>query len=188
VVVGRLFIAVTLPEEARHAVATLLDGHGKPLPGRVVHPRNWHLTLRFLGDTDDVAYERLLAALDQAPLGEPFRVALGRPGAFPQPARATVLWVGFAKGGAELQRLADAVEAAVELAGFPPEDRPFRPHLTLSRIRPHQDVRPVIDRLSFDGISWTVGEVAIIRSHLGPGGPRYEQLEQTILGGEHTFD
>lgn len=186
--VGRLFIAVTLPEEVRHSVAALLDGSGRPLPGRVVHPRNWHLTLRFLGDTGQVEYERLLAALTGAALGNPFRVALGDLGAFPRPERATVLWVGFATGGPELRRLASIVEAAVELAGLPPEERPFRPHLTLSRIRPHQDVRPVIGRLSLDGISWTVDGVSVIRSHLGPGGPRYEELERIILGSEHTFD
>ncbi len=184
-VVGRLFIAVPLPDEARHALAALLDG---PLPGRVVQPRNWHLTLRFLGDTDEVTYDRLLHTLDGSDLGAPFRVTLGALGAFPRPDKATVLWVGFSAGLGGFARLADVVAGAAEAAGFPPEDRPFRAHLTLSRIRPHQDVRSVVDRAPLDDVSWTVGEVDVFRSHLGSGGPRYERLERIMLGVEHMFE
>jgi 2'-5' RNA ligase len=185
VVVGRLFIAVPLPDEVRHALAALLDG---PLPGRAVHPSNWHLTLRFLGDTDEVTYDRLLHALGVVDFGEPFRAAFGALGAFPRPAKATVLWVGFSDGLAGFTRLSGVVAEAVEAAGIPSEDRPFRAHLTLSRIRPHQDVRPVIDRPPFDDVSWTVGEVDVFRSHLGSGGPRYERLERIMLGVEHMFE
>jgi 2'-5' RNA ligase len=169
VVVGRLFIAVPLLDEPRHALAALLDG---PLPGRVVRPQNWHLTLRFVGDTDELTYERLLGAL----------------GAFPAPAKATVLWVGFSDGLVGFDRLARVVEEASERAGMPPEERPFRAHLTLSRIRPHQDVRSVVARPPLAGVSWMVDEVDVFRSHLGPGGPRYERLERYMLGGEHMFD
>jgi len=185
VVVGRLFIAVPLPDEVRHALAALLDG---PLPGRAVYPSNWHLTLRFLGDTDEVTYDRLLHALGVVDFGEPFRAAFGALGAFPRPAKATVLWVGFSDGLAGFTRLSGVVAEAVEAAGIPSEDRPFRAHLTLSRIRPHQDVRPVIDRPPFDDVSWTVGEVDVFRSHLGSGGPRYERLERIMLGVEHMFE
>jgi 2'-5' RNA ligase len=80
------------------------------------------------------------------------------------------------------------VAGAVEAAGLSPEDRPFRAHMTLSRIRPHQDVRAVIERAPALGIAWTVGEVDVFRSHLGPGGPRYERLDRIMLGGEHMFD
>jgi len=184
-VVGRLFIAVPLPDEARHGLASLLDVQ---LPGRVVHPSNWHLTLRFLDDTDEVTYDRLVHALDAADFGEPFRAAFGALGAFPRPAKATVLWVGFSDGLAGFARLAAAVAEAVEAAGIQPEDRPFSAHLTLSRIRPHQDIRSVVDRPPFDDVSWTVGEVDVFRSHLGSGGPRYERLERIMLGVEHMFE
>ncbi len=184
-VVGRLFIAVPLLDEPRHALAALLDG---PLPGRVVRPQNWHLTLRFVGDTDELTYERLLGALDEVDFGEPFRATFGALGAFPAPAKATVLWVGFSDGLVGFDRLARVVEEASERAGMPPEERPFRAHLTLSRIRPHQDVRSVVARPPLAGVSWMVDEVDVFRSHLGPGGPRYERLERYMLGGEHMFD
>jgi 2'-5' RNA ligase len=179
VVVGRLFVAVALPDEARYGLAASLDVRG--LPGKVVAPANWHVTLRFLGDVDDVGYDRLLAALDQSDLGGAFDVTLDGLGAFPRPNRATVLWIGFGRGGDALERLAAAVEEEVEQAGFPAEERPFHSHLTLSRIRPHQDVRAVIERADRYDIGWMVDEIVVFRSHLGRGGPRYEDLARFPL-------
>lgn len=184
-VVGRLFIAVPLPDDVRHALAALLD---TPLPGKVVPPPNWHLTLRFLGDLDQVTYERLSRHLDEAEWGLPFRAAFGAMGAFPKPVKATVLWLGFSDGFEGFERLAEVAAEAAEAAGLAPEDRPFRAHVTLSRIRPHRDVRSVIHRAPAVDVAWTVDEVDVFRSHLGPGGPRYERLDRIMLGGEHTFD
>lgn len=174
--VGRLFVAVALTDDARHALAARLRDPARPLPGRPVHPHNWHLTLRFLGDADGPGYDRLLAALDEADMGERFRVRLGGLGAFPKPSRATVLWVAFTEGQDRLEDLATRVERAVEISGAPGEDRPFRAHLTLSRIRPHQDVRQVLAEVAPLGIGWIVDRVVLYRSHLGPGGPRYEEM------------
>ncbi|GBD85121.1 2'-5'-RNA ligase [bacterium BMS3Abin02] len=174
--VGRLFVAVAPSDDARHALAARLCDPARPLPGRPVHPRNWHLTLRFLGDVDGPAYDRLLAALDEADLGECFRVRLGGLGAFPKPLRATVLWAAFTEGEDRLEDLAARVEQAVEISGAPGEDRPFRAHLTLARIRPHQDVRPILELVDPLGIGWIVDRVVLYRSHLGRGGPRYEEM------------
>ena len=65
----------------------------------------------------------------------------------------------------------------MEAAGFPPEDRPYRSHLTLSRIRPDQDVTAVLDAVPPLGLAMPVDRVVLYRSHLGPGGPRYEEVE-----------
>jgi 2'-5' RNA ligase len=184
-VVGRLFIAVPLPDEVRHALAASLEN---PLPGRVVPPRNWHLTLRFLGDTSRVTYERILRQFDEAEWGAPFRAAFGAMGAFPKAVKATVLWLGFSDGLEGFRRLSHTVADAVERAGLPPEERPFRAHLTLSRIRPQQDVRAVIEHAPRINIAWKVDEVDVFRSDLGRDGPRYEQLDRIMLGVEHTFD
>lgn len=179
--VGRLFLAVDPSEEARHRLAAALTAHPRPLPGRPVPPENWHLTLRFLGDTDEVRYERLLAGLDQADLSKPFRVGFDGIGAFPRPERATVLWIGIGEGADTLTSLAAQVEAVVEASGWEAEDRPFRPHLTLARIRPHQDVRAVLDQIEAPSAGWLVDAVLVYRSHLGRGGARYELLEQIDL-------
>lgn len=180
---SRLFVAVPLTDDARHALSELIrEAAPGGLPGRPVPPRNWHLTLRFLGDVDAVGRERMMAALDQADLGEPFSVAWGGLGAFPGPRRSTVLWVGADRGARLLERLAAATEEAAVSAGFPAEDRPFHPHLTLSRIRPPQDTTSLLDSVAPAGVSMRVGRIVVYRSHLGRGGARYEEIEEFPLG------
>jgi len=174
----RLFLAVPLTEEARHAIVHHLKGAlARPLPGRPVRPELWHLTLRFLGEVDEVSCDRIVREVDATGRGPAFSLRWGALGAFPRPRRANVLWLGAEQGEAEAEGLAAAVEEAVEAAGFPPEDRPFRCHLTLSRIRPDQDVTAVLDAVPSLGLAMPVDRVVLYRSHLGPGGPRYEEIE-----------
>jgi 2'-5' RNA ligase len=172
---ARIFVAVPLTDEARMALADRLTPFD--LPGTVVPPANWHITLRFIGWTDDVGYDRLLASLDQAELGPGFEVEVGEMGAFPRPKRATVLWLGVTKGQSRLEEVADAVEESVQAAGFDGEERPFRPHLTLSRIRPPLDVTGLTDSFPGADLGWRCRSIVVYRSHLGRGGARYEPLE-----------
>ena len=180
---ARLFVAAPLPDDVRHGLSTLIRRAAPGgLPGRIVPPANWHFTLRFLGDVDDLGRDRLLKELDVAGLGDPFVVGWGGLGAFPRPGRATVLWIGADRGAADLGRLAADVEEAVVAAGFPQEERPFRSHLTLSRIRPHQDVSRLLETAGSFDLAMTVDRVVVYRSHLGRGGARYEEIEEFPLG------
>jgi 2'-5' RNA ligase len=73
-----------------------------------------------------------------------------------------------------------AEEAAVR-AGLVPEERPFHPHVTLSRIRPPVDVHDMVDEeLQF---SWRCERLVMYRSHLGRGPARYEPLDTIDLIG-----
>lgn len=180
---SRLFVAVPLTTEARHALADrVLAAAPGGLPGRPVPPPNWHVTLRFLGDVEAVGQDRILAALDQADLGAGFTVAWGAPGAFPRPGRAAVLWVGADRGADRLESLAAATEQAAVSAGFPDEDRPFRPHLTLSRIRPEEDVTSLLAAMPPLGVVMPVDRIVLYRSHLGRGGASYQEIEEFPLG------
>ena len=136
-----------------------------------------NITLRFIGWADDVAYDRLLASLDEADLGRAFSLELGEMGAFPRPKSSTVLWLGVSKGQTRLEEVASVVEEAVQAAGFDGEDRPFRAHLTLSRIRPPVDVTDLIGSITAAGLGWRCESIVVYRSHLGRGGARYEPLE-----------
>lgn len=138
---GRVFAAVKPPTEVVAAVEDRLVSEA--IPGRRVPPENWHITLRFIGETEPVGYERWLANLDAAPKPSAFRLSLGAVGAFPKPARATVLWVGV--HGEDIAGLAEVVDDAAEASGLGREERPFRPHLTVARIRPPEDVRRLTD-------------------------------------------
>jgi RNA 2',3'-cyclic 3'-phosphodiesterase len=114
--------------------------------------------------------------------GPRFGLSLSRLGAFPRPARATVLWVGVGEGEAELHALAAKVEAAAVRAGYAPEPKPYSPHLTLSRLNPPADLRRAIDAASPFGGRMTVDGFILFRSHLGGGPPRYERVEHYPLG------
>jgi RNA 2',3'-cyclic 3'-phosphodiesterase len=176
---NRVFVAVSPPEGVRLAMADRLSAQ-RP-PGKTAPPQNWHITLRFLGRIDTLTYERFLSAMDQCDLAEPFTLRLGRLGAFPTPARATVLWVGVTEGADRLEQLASIADECAQVAGLTPEDRPFHPHLTLSRIRPPQDVTVLIDQSVDMGIGWRCDELVVYQSHLGGGAPRYEPLETLPL-------
>jgi 2'-5' RNA ligase len=174
-IAARIFVAVPLPDELRMALADCLRPFD--IPGKVVSAQNWHITLRFLGWTDDVAFERMLAALDETDFGPRFDVRLGEMGAFPRPRRATVIWLAASRGLNRLEELAAAAEEAAQSAGFGPEDRPFRAHLTLSRVRPAEDVSALVESFPGADLGWRCESVVVYRSHLGRGGARYEPLE-----------
>lgn len=178
--VGRVFVGLEPTDVVRADLAQAL-GPFRPLPGRVAPPHNWHLTLRFIGQMDEVAYQRLLAELDQAELGGPFRLRLSGFGAFPNPRRATVLWVGVDRGGDRVTALAEVVEQAVVDIGGEPEERPFHPHLTLSRIRPQQNVTQLVESEDLASVGWHADHITVYRSHLGSTGARYEVLEEIGL-------
>ncbi|MBV9110135.1 MAG: RNA 2',3'-cyclic phosphodiesterase, partial [Gemmatimonadetes bacterium] len=156
--------------------AHLLSTFGERMPGRAVVPANWHLTLRFLGDTDEDRHRALADGLRRIRPKPAFAVSLAGLGAFPRPARATVLWIGVGDGVAELRALAADVEAAAVAAGFAPEPKPYSPHLTLSRVNPPADLRRAIDGAKPFGGRMTVDSFVLFRSQLGGGPPRYERM------------
>lgn len=180
---GRLFFGVPLDESTRRAVLAHLESAlgGECLPGRTVAPGNLHITVRFLGDTDREVSQRIVGALRALDLGTAFEVEFDRLGAFPNPRRARVLWLGIAEGREPLRLLAETVERIVQSQGIPADERPFAAHLTLSRLKPEADVRALIERVPGFAIRFPVTEVVLFRSHLSPSGPRYEALEHFPL-------
>lgn len=177
----RLFIAVAPPPDARAALDAWLRPYD--LPGRLVPPENWHITLRFIGDADEVTYERLLGGLSENDPGPAFTIRLGGLGAFPRPGRATVAWVALVGGGDRLAGLSEIAEEACQAAGLQPEERPFRAHLTVSRIRPARDVGTTVAASRDSGIAWRCDRFTVYQSHQGRGHPRYEPLDSFALSG-----
>jgi 2'-5' RNA ligase len=178
----RLFLGVPLPDDVRAALREhLARAFPGGVPGRAVVPASWHLTLRFLGDTDAEQHRRLSGAVRAAELGGRFHMELGKLGAFPRPRRAAVLWVGVDEGAEELRRLAAACEEAARHAGFAPERKPYSPHLTLARVQPPRDLEEVVAAAPRFGARMEVDAAVLFRSHLGGGPPKYEVLERFTL-------
>ena len=188
--IARAFVALPCPPRLRDALAVAAPGWRKvDADVRWVDAGRAHLTLRFLGRSSRSA----LLALD-ARLGElaaacpPIALRPGETGAFPGWRRPRVLWLGLEEGGA-LAPLAAGIEEAARAAGFPPETRAFRPHLTLGRVRSPRGaaraVAAVQDWRPPSGAE-TAAEVVLYESDTRGDGPRYTVLAAYALTGRRT--
>ncbi len=136
----RTFIAVRLPEPVLEALGKLAAGVAQDWPPRGVRwvrAEGIHLTLRFLGDTEEEQIAALKLGLDEAVAGfAPFELCFGDMGCFPNVRRPRVIWAGVADAGERLAPLQKAVERMVRAQGWEREQgKAFRPHLTLGRVR-----------------------------------------------------
>jgi 2'-5' RNA ligase len=186
----RLFVAIELPETwleslgaAQRALAEAFETPQTPRL-RWVRPEGIHLTLKFVGNVPTMYLQQLQTVLGEAvPQSPDLTLSLGEPGFFTGPGGlARVLWVGVRGDLRELEALASAVDKACSKLGVPPERRRFAPHLTLARL-PDQtsfrddEVRDAMGRLdTLKAPPLAVTHVSLMRSHLGPGGARYERI------------
>lgn len=186
----RLFIAVELPDTLRNELVGLQQRLKRdPLPVRWVQPEAMHLTLWFLGDVPVGQVAPLKMAMLSSFAGQrAVHVHLGAPGAFPNLQRPQVIWVGLAEGEAHLRVWYDALAHRLPSLGFYPEPRPFRPHLTLGRVRreasaeQQQRLGAAIRALTLSsGQGWDLRRVVLFRSDLRPEGPRYTALAEVDL-------
>ncbi|MFZ1285498.1 MAG: RNA 2',3'-cyclic phosphodiesterase [Candidatus Phosphoribacter sp.] len=178
----RMFVAIVPPEAVIDDLSDFLDAR----PGmRWVSPQQWHLTLAFFANVPEHRIDELAERLTtKAAKRSVFRLALAGAGAFPDPARASVLWLGVSDSDSdsveELQSLARAARAAGAAIGAPPDGRRFTPHLTMARLRPPLEATRWLRVLdTYRSPSWEVADVELVASHRGegPGGrPRYETV------------
>jgi RNA 2',3'-cyclic 3'-phosphodiesterase len=181
----RLFLGVPLVDVAADEVQRGAEAFAAAgVPGRVAPRPNWHLTLRFLGDSSPEQTSAVAHGLTSADLGPAFDVFLRGWGAFPKARRANVLWIGIDDPERRLARLAAAAETAALRAGYEAETRPFRPHLTLSRLRRPTDLTAILPALPPIATPMRVDRLVLFRSILGPSHPRYEPLHTWSLASE----
>ena len=145
-------------------------------------PENWHFTLRFLGSTSDEARDQIVERLESVTCGAPFSIRFSELGAFPNPKRARILWLGIEEGAERLIQLAATAEGTARSVGFAAETNPFKPHLTLSRIDPPVTVAKLLGSKPRFGTRMTVDSLILYRSHLGGGPARYEEVVKIRLG------
>jgi 2'-5' RNA ligase len=182
----RLFLAIELPESALRSLVALQDELRPALPGwRWLPASCLHLTLRFLGEVDENADVAQRARWRLAIAGHPaLRLELGEVGVLPGRARARVLYAGVTSASPEgaLAAIASALEDEARRLGYPPEQRPLRPHVTLARAlpraRPGAPRNPALVR----AIEARCREVTLFRSELSPRGASYAALERFALG------
>jgi len=181
----RAFIAIELDDSVRAAVAEVLrclrDGPGGD-GVRWVPAENLHVTLRFLGDIPPAQVPAIAAALGEVAADQlPFQLRLGGVAGFPSARRPRVISCEVGPS-APLEQLAAAVERAVAELGFEPEQRRFRPHLTLGRVRGRAHP-PVTAPVTAAGDAQCVDEIVLFRSRLGRSGATHTPLARISLGG-----
>ncbi|MGR4850531.1 RNA 2',3'-cyclic phosphodiesterase [Streptomyces sp. LARHCF252] len=187
----RLFAAVLPPDEVCRELGSVVD-ELRGLPGadgmRWTGRPGWHFTLAFYGEVDDGLVPALSERLERvARRTEPFPLAVRGGGQF---GHGRALWAGAEGDLATLRLLAERAEAAARKAGVPMgEHRRYKAHLTVARSREAGEVRAFLDTLAgFTGRTWTVDELALVRSNLPVSGvpgeqPRYEAVGRWPLGG-----
>lgn len=181
----RCFIALNPTQEERAALHGALDPiRQHDLPVRWAPADSLHLTLKFLGDVEGGEVRRIEGVLrDAAERHGPMELELSGFGAFPSLRRASVLWVGVVPNAA-LSALQQQVELACSRLGYAREQRPYRPHITVARLRTGART-PDIERAAagFDyGARFTIDTLDLMRSHSTGDGARYEPLLRQPLG------
>jgi 2'-5' RNA ligase len=185
----RLFFAIELGD----ALLELLDEITAPLrevaPELAWVPRERrHLTLKFLGDVEESAEPKLVEAAGcAAARHSPLEMYVREVGAFPNFRRARVVWIGVEQEP-RLELLHHDLELACAEKGFEVEGRPFRPHITLARVRaplPTERLRELarVARTVRTKAMVAVERITLFESTLAPTGARYRRVHAAPLGG-----
>ena len=176
----RMFCAIELPEEVRRQLEEHIVKLRKAVPDVAAswsRVENIHLTLKFFGNvaldripTISAAAARAVAEFSTFPIG------IGNTGVFPKPSRPQVLWIGVSDPSGRLSALQARLENECASEGFPKEDRAYRPHLTIARVRRPEGGRRLADahlQMNFPTIDIKLNELILFRSELSPKGSKY---------------
>ena len=179
----RLFVAIPLPDDVREA----LHAAAAPLRNAAEAAVTWtpaerlHLTVKFLGDTEESLVAPLQDELQSAAAGHvDVPLVLRGAGAFPTLRRPRVVWVGV-EPSPRLELLYHDIEESCVRLGIPSEGRPFRPHVTLGRVKAR--LEPGVVRalgraaaiLDFES-EGTASSLDLMQSTLTRQGPTYRRL------------
>jgi len=185
----RLFFAIELADDVQDLLDEATAGLRAEAPELAwVDRQKRHLTLMFLGDAADDALPRLAEAGDRAAARHgPLEMSIHEIGAFPNFRRARVVWIGVEQER-RLELLHHDLELACESAGFEVEGRPFRPHITLARVRsplPVDHLKGLARMARSVRLHATVvvERIILFESLLAPSGARYRSVHSATLGG-----
>ena len=163
------------------------DDQVKKLPVRWTAMQNLHLTLQFLGDTEEKRVSQIKGILDNIlPPHHAEQLTLTGVGAFPNPSSPRIIWIGFDKND-YLMKMQQLLTHSLETAGFEVDRKRYRPHLTLGRVRENsvfpsnalQHLESITGKMNF--ASSPLDRVTLYESILRPGGPVYSAVYEKLL-------
>ena len=184
----RAFIAIELPENVRLA---LFQG-GQALSERLnssgvvrwVPSENLHLTLRFLGDSDNDQLEKVESGInDIAQRSTDFELYLGKLGCVPNRGKPRIIWVDLGGNLAALSLLQQEIEKMLSNLRWPSESRRFNAHITLGRVKNSKQVVSASFpwEMALDPLQIRVSHISLISSDLRPSGAVYTVLHRSQL-------
>ena len=183
----RLFVALELPKGVRESLSELQSKLRKSgADVRWTRPEGIHLTLKFLGPVEPELVDPLAEAMIRAAQGaKAMSVEAAGIGGFPNLRRPRVIWAGLMGEVDPILDLQLALEREIGPMGFPPENRPFSPHLTLGRVNSPKGMNRLTECIEA-GSAWTSGpfildRLVLFRSILYPSGAAYSALREVGL-------
>ena len=183
----RAFIALELDDACRRALQSIQDELCRARAQvRWVRPETMHLTLLFLGDIAPDTVPHLTEGMDRiAEEIAPFSLAVSGVGSFGSRNRIRTIWAGIPDPPLPLLGLQSALAAWCRELGIPLEDRSFKPHLTLGRVRGPQNLSTLADALSKvseqSKATLPVNRVVLMQSILKPAGAEHSLLHAADL-------
>lgn len=151
-----------------------------------VRPEGLHLTLKFLGETSPSRLSSIEGALQLAAEGTgPLEIKMRELGVFPNARNPRVLWLGVHPADHRMADLKQRIDQELTALGFPKEERDFRPHLTLARIKSTRGLSGLweaMGKITADSLGdYTLREVDLIQSELAPDGTRYTTVRSVPM-------
>ena len=176
----RTFVAIEIPAEICSRIQKLMDALRRaPSDVRWSRPEGLHITLKFLGEIPVEKVEQVKRQLQSLQPVAPVAINIAGAGFFPNDRAPRVIWLGI-EAPPELGQLAARVEQSLESLGFPKENRPFAPHLTLGRFRAVDGLAPLLGILRQQEPvqmgSFTAAEFSLYESQIASGGSIYKKI------------
>ncbi len=188
----RSFIAIEVPSSLQTRMGELQkELKNRETDIKWVRPGSIHLTLKFLGTVPREILEKVSLAVSPVILKEePFDLRLYGLGCFPSSRNPRVLWVGIDRGCEQISSLQEAIEKKTSALSFPSERRPFRPHLTIGRVRSLKGRNRLIQAIEKNqtmeiGV-FQAKETILFQSELTPAGPIYTKLKTFPMRASHV--
>jgi 2'-5' RNA ligase len=180
----RAFIAIPVDENVRDLASSIVkDLATAGADVKWVEPENLHLTLKFLGNISADMVDQISTVIEEATAQmNQFEVTIDGIGGFPGGKKSLrVIWLGVNDKSGLMEKISLAIEQGCKKLGFMSEERGFKPHLTIGRVRQGSQnlskLRAAISSVEFNPLKLSIDRVNLMRSELSPRGPTYTVLK-----------
>ena len=188
----RCFVAIEIPETIQTLLTFAQEELRKFVRGASwVKRENIHLTLKFLGDVAPNQISVIRNSIEQVTdARSPFSMELGGIGAFPNLSRPRIIWAGVKTGADDVAAIAREIDLRLSRHGHERDKKPFRPHLTLARIKRLANLKPLVDVFqqydTINGATMIVNQIRVVQSELRRSGAVYTPLETCCFNSRST--